>query len=171
MACKRIFVILASSGLFFDRAVSGCIDDIHRYRLLRRPWQATTRSLSGRRRDSSDTRLVSTKADSPFLPEYKHRLLVAQMQLIELPLCGYCIELDARCKRGVTVASGFARLTWGEDLPIVLMESCQFKMMCRRPGSCSRENQRMRSLVTEPLESTTRQPAFETSISKGNVRV
>jgi len=58
---------LASSGLFRDWTASGCIDDMQRYRLLRRPCQPhnsgcldppanktvqENRSLSGRRRDS-----------------------------------------------------------------------------------------------------------------------
>ncbi|MFC1761688.1 hypothetical protein ACFL6U_06375 [Planctomycetota bacterium] len=39
---------------------------------------------SGRRQEKAA--LVSTKADSPSLPEFKKLLLVAQKQLLELPL-------------------------------------------------------------------------------------
>jgi hypothetical protein len=43
---------LTSSDLFPDWTASGCIDDIQRYRLLRRPCQSKNRSLSGQRCDS-----------------------------------------------------------------------------------------------------------------------
>ncbi len=49
---------LASSSLFSDWTASGCIDDIHRYRLLRRPCQSKKQAL-GPTTGFSDTLLVS----------------------------------------------------------------------------------------------------------------